>query len=84
MVQLPKLLERITVDAAVQHGKPCVRGTRTPVYVVLEALATGMTPADIFREFPPLTDDDLRACMSYAALLANEEELTPPPTSARP
>lgn len=84
MVQLPKLLERITVDVAVQHGKPCVRGTRTPVYVVLEALATGMPPPDVCREFPPLTDEDIRACMSYAALLANEEELTPPPTSARP
>jgi len=84
VVQLSKLLERIAVDQHVQHGKPCIRGTRTPVYVVLEALATGMTAADVCREYPPVTDEDIRACMNYAALLANEEELTPPPPSARP
>ncbi len=84
MVQLAKLLERIAVDQQIQHGKPCIRGTRTPVYVVLEALATGMTTADVCREYPPVTDEDIHACMNYAALLANDEELTPPPPSARP
>jgi uncharacterized protein (DUF433 family) len=81
MVQLSKLLERITVNPAVQHGKPCVRGTRTPVYVVLENLATGMTPQELCREYPPLTEEDIRACVSFAALLANEEEVIPPSTS---
>lgn len=84
MVQLSKLLERIAVDQQIQHGKPCIRGTRTPVYVVLEALATGMAATEVCRAYPPLTDEDVRACMNYAALLANDEELTPPPTSVRP
>ena len=83
MVQLPKLLERITVNPSVQHGKPCVRGTRTPVYVVLESLATGMTSQEVCREYPPLTEGDVRACVSFAALLANEEEVVPP-ISSRP
>lgn len=84
MVPLPQLLEHVAVDPAIQHGKPCVRGTRTPVYVVLEALSMGMSPAEVCREYPPLTEDDIRACMSYAALLANEEEVvTPPPPGRR-
>ena len=73
-----KLLEKhIEANPAVQHGKPCIKGTRTPVYVILEALATGMDFEEIKREYPPLTDEDIRACVLYASLLANEEELVP-------
>ena len=77
------LAARITVDSNIQHGKPCIKGTRTPVYVLLEALALGMPAEEIKREYPPLTDDDLRAVLWFAAYLANEREIAPSAESAR-
>ena len=70
-----KLLDRITTDPSVHHGKPCIKGTRTPVYVILEALSLGMTPKEIKTEYPPLTEKDIQAALRFAALLAKEEEL---------
>ncbi|EFK95697.1 protein containing DUF433 [sediment metagenome] len=69
------LLTRISVDPKIQHGSPCIKGTRTPVYVVLEALSLGSTPEEIKAEYPPLADDDIKACLVFAALLAKEEEV---------
>ncbi len=48
-------------------GKPCIRGLRITVYDVLEYLASGMSNTDILREFPYLTEQDIRACLEYAA-----------------
>ncbi len=70
-------LKRIAVDPKIQHGRPCIKGTRTPVYVILEALALGMTPEEIYREYPPLTQEDIQACIYYSALLADEQEIVP-------
>ena len=61
------LLQRIVVDAAVRFGKPCVRGTRIAVGDVLGYLAGGMSEDAIVAEFPPLTREDVRACLAYAA-----------------
>jgi uncharacterized protein (DUF433 family) len=69
--------ERITIDAAVCHGKACITGTRVLVSVVLDNLAEGLTPEDIAREYPPLSADDVRAALGYAAALAREEDLVP-------
>jgi len=69
--------ERIETNPQVCHGKPCIRGTRIMVSVVLDNLAEGLTPEGIVREYPPLTVDDVRAVLSYAAVLAGEEELVP-------
>ncbi len=69
--------DRITIDPPVCHGKPCMRGTRIMVTVVLDNLAAGLTHEDIVREYPPLTVDDVRAAMEYAAQLAREEDLVP-------
>lgn len=60
-----ELLRRIVADPKVQHGKPCIKGTRTPVFVVIEALALGMGTSEIKREYGPLKDDDIRACLLY-------------------
>jgi len=60
-------LERIAIDPTVRFGKPCVRGTRIAVGDVLAYLAGGMSEADILRDFPQLTRDDVRACLAYAA-----------------
>jgi uncharacterized protein (DUF433 family) len=57
----------ITIEPGKRGGKPCVRGLRITVYDVLDYLASGMTHADILREFPFLTEVDIRACLAYAA-----------------
>lgn len=57
----------ITVEPGKRGGKPCIRGMRITVYDVLEYLASGMTPDEILHDFPYLTEEDLRACLQYAA-----------------
>lgn len=58
---------RITIDPAKRGGKPCIRGLRITVYDVLEYLASGMSEEEILRDFPDLTQDDIRACLEFAA-----------------
>ena len=70
-------VDRITADPDICHGKPCVKGTRIMVAVILDNLAEGDTPEQIVAEYPPLTVDDVRAAIAYAATLAREEELVP-------
>jgi uncharacterized protein (DUF433 family) len=57
----------ITMEPRKRGGKPCVRGLRITVYDVLENLASGMTHAEILREPPYLTEEDIRACLVFAA-----------------
>ena len=57
----------ITIEPGKRGGKPCIRGLRITVYDVLEYLASGMTHEQVLRDFPYLTEDDIRACLSYAA-----------------
>ncbi|MBI2899617.1 MAG: DUF433 domain-containing protein [Planctomycetes bacterium] len=72
-----ELLQRIAAQPAICHGKPCIRGTRIMVSVVLDNLAEGLAPEEIVREYPPLTRDDVLAAVAYAAELASEEEIVP-------
>lgn len=67
---------RIEVNPGVRSGKPCVKGTRITVYDVLEYLAGGMSEDKILADFPDLTRDDIRACLSFAA--ARERRLSSP------
>jgi uncharacterized protein (DUF433 family) len=60
-------LDRISLDPNIRFGKPCVRGTRITVGDVLGYLASGMTEGEILADFPQLTSDDIRACLTYAA-----------------
>ena len=57
----------ITIEPWKRGGKPCIRGLRITVYDVLEYLASGMSEAEILRDFPDLTPDDIRACLAFAA-----------------
>lgn len=57
----------ITIEPGKRGGKPCIRGLRITVYDVLENLASGMTHAEILDEFPYLTEEDIRACLAFAA-----------------
>lgn len=64
------LLERISIDPAVCGGRPCVRGHRVWVSLVLGLLADGMTVQEVLDEYPGLVTDDVRACIAYGARLA--------------
>ena len=57
----------ITLEPGKRSGKPCVRGLRITVYDVLEYLASGMSHEKILQEFPYLTEQDIRACLAFAA-----------------
>jgi uncharacterized protein (DUF433 family) len=57
----------ITVEPGKRGGKPCIRGLRITVYDVLENLASGMTHEQLLQEFPYLTEEDIRACLAFAA-----------------
>lgn len=67
--------ERISIDPNVCHGKACIKGTRVLVSVILDNLAEGMNEEEILKEYPSLTQEDIRAALEYAALLAKEEVL---------
>ena len=57
----------ITIEAGKRGGKPCIRGMRITVYDVLSYLASGMTYEELLDDFPYLTQEDILACLSYAA-----------------
>jgi uncharacterized protein (DUF433 family) len=57
----------ITLEPGKRSGKPCIRGMRITVYDVLSYLASGMTQEEILTDFPYLTQQDILACLSYAA-----------------
>ena len=68
-------LDRITQDPAVMGGKPCVRGTRVTVGVVVGLLASGRTPDDVLGAYPYLERADIDAALAYAAWRASEIEV---------
>ena len=70
MVQFPAFVEART---DVMMGKPCLKGTRIPVYLILEKLAAGETNDDVLAAYPQLTPEHIKACLEYAAHLAAEE-----------
>jgi uncharacterized protein (DUF433 family) len=61
------LLSRITIEPAICHGKPCVRGLRYPVETLLELLSSGMTIDEILTDYEDLERDDLLAALAFAA-----------------
>ena len=71
------LLDRISVDPSICHGKPCIVGTRIMVSVILDNLAEDVSEAEILKEYPSLQPEDIKAALAYAALLAREEEIIP-------
>lgn len=57
----------ITIEPGKHGGKPCIRGLRITVTDVLEYLAAGMTTEEVIADFPDLTEEDVRACLAFAA-----------------
>ncbi len=68
-----KFPARIEAKSSVMMGKPCVKGTRIPVYLLLEKMAAGETFEQLLAAFRQLKLEDLRACLEYAAALAADE-----------
>lgn len=66
---------RITIDPALCHGKPCIRGLRYPVEQILEWLASGMSVDDILADYEDLEREDVLAVLAYAARLAHIKRL---------
>ena len=69
---MPGWKDRIAIRADVCHGKPCIRGTRIWVSLILDLLASGHTVAEILHEYPHLTAEDVQACVGYGAEVARE------------
>lgn len=70
--------DRIVIDPTVCHGKPVIRGTRTPVAVVVGSLAGGMSSEDVQREYD-LTAADIQAALAFAAERVEDEQYHPLP-----
>jgi len=64
-----ELINRITIDSNICHGKPTIRGLRYPVDNMLELLASGMTIEELLEDYPDLEKEDFLACLQYAAKL---------------
>ena len=69
-------LTRITISPEICHGKPCLRGMRWPVVVLLDLLGSGMTNDEIIEEHPELEAEDIYAVLQYAGLLASGRPLS--------
>jgi uncharacterized protein (DUF433 family) len=68
-----ELLNRIIIDPNILAGKPVIKGTRIPVYLIIELLANGLTPQQILREYPELKQEDIKAALLYASKLLERE-----------
>ena len=66
-----RLLKRVVVKPNVCGGEPCIQGTRINVAVILDSLAEGLSPKQIVKHFPPLTNQDVRAAEVYAGATSN-------------
>ncbi len=67
--------ERIAIDPNIMLGKPIIKGTRIPVYVVLNLLGEGLTFEEIVQQYPDLTKQDILAAVKFAAKFTNFEEV---------
>ena len=75
---MTKLLDRISINPAVCGGKPCIKGTRIWVSLVLGVLASGTTEAELLAEYPVLSHDDILAAIAYGAEAASDRVIPVP------
>jgi uncharacterized protein (DUF433 family) len=75
---MSNLLDRISIDPVVCGGKPCIRGTRIWVSLILDLLASGMSEAELRAEYPALTREDILAAIAYGAEAARERMIPIP------
>lgn len=70
-------MTRISIDPAVHHGEPCIKGTRIPISLIVGSIADGDRPEDLVAAYPSLTLEDVQAALSYAAEAVREAPLVP-------
>ena len=70
-----ELLERISTNPSICHGKPCIRGLRYPVDVILDLLSAGMTSEEILADYDDLEPEDILAVLAYAARLSKVKRI---------
>ncbi len=71
--------EHIMIAPDIHHGKPCIKGTRIPVAIIIGSLADGMTFEEIRTAYPQLQTEDIRAALAYAAESVQRDVLIPLP-----
>ncbi len=71
-MQREQLLSRISIDPEICFGKPCIRGRRIWLSLILDFLASGMAISEILEEYPDLEEADIYACIAYGAEMARE------------
>ena len=76
-----ELLNRISINPNVCFGKPCIKGTRIWVSLILDFLASGMSQEEVLKEYPDLTTLDIQACLAYGAEMSRERHVPIPITS---
>jgi uncharacterized protein (DUF433 family) len=76
------LLQRISIDPQVCFGKPCIKGTRIWVSLVLDQLASGTTIEEVLKNYPQLAREDVLAAIAYGAEVSREQIIPVPPTQA--
>ena len=70
-----RLLERITIDPEICHGKPCIRGLRYPVDMILTLLSAGMSGEEILSDYDDLERDDILAALAFAVRLSRIKQV---------
>jgi uncharacterized protein (DUF433 family) len=84
MIKREALLERISIDPRVCFGKPCIRGTRIWVSLIVDNLAEGMPEAELLAAYPQLETEDIRAALAFAAEMTRERIIPIPVEAGSP
>jgi uncharacterized protein (DUF433 family) len=79
-----ELLKRISIDPQVCFGKPCIRGTRIWVSLIVDNLAEGVSEAELLAAYPQLAPEDVRAALAYAAEMTRERIIPIPVGAGQP
>lgn len=66
------LLDRISINPNICHGKPCIRGHRIWVSLILDLLSSGMSKQEIIDDYPGIEEADILACLAYGAVMSSE------------
>lgn len=77
MYNADDLMQRITIDPQICHGKPCIRGLRYPVEILLELLSAGMTMEEILADYADLEPEDIFATLAFATRLSQVKRMQP-------
>jgi uncharacterized protein (DUF433 family) len=70
------LLQRITINPDICHGKPTIRNMRYPVSMILDLLSAGMTAEELITDYPALEKQDIQACLFYASRLTETKTIS--------